>query len=133
MTEKQKISNGGLFRIRLAVGFLLLMALAAVGYWFIFMFGIVSSDDARFDGDLVAIAPQIKGNLLEVRVAEGDKVKSGQILFIIEKEALEVALNKAEAELKSAKADLLMAKANNSKILRGSRPEEIHMAEAVEQ
>ena len=97
------------------------------------MFGIVSFDDARFDGDLVAIAPQIKGNLLEVRVAEGDKVKSGQILFIIEKEALEVALNKAEAELKSAKADLLMAKANNSKILRGSRPEEIHMAEAVEQ
>ena len=121
------------FRIKIAIGFLLLMAFCATAYWFFFMYGKVFSDDARFEGDLVDIAPQIKGRLVEIRVEEGDRIKAGETLFIIEKETLEVALKRAEAELKSAKAALLMAEANYAKILRGSRPEEIHIAEAVEQ
>ena len=120
------------FRISLAVLLLLFMGLGAVVYWYYFMRGIVFSDDARFGGDLVDIAPQINGNIEEIRFLEGDKVKKDQIMFILEKKALTEALNRAEAEVQSAEADLLMAKAQDEKTLQGSRPEEIRMAEAVE-
>ena len=96
------------------------------------MRGIIFSDDARFGGDLVDIAPQINGNIEEIRFLEGDTVKKDQIMFVLEKKALIEAINRAEAEVESAEADLLMARAQDEKTVQGSRPEEINMAEAVE-
>jgi membrane fusion protein (multidrug efflux system) len=117
----------------MGIGFLLLLAIAAGGYWFYFVRGIVFSDDARLDGDLVDIAPQISGKLTEVRGAEGARVQAGEVMFVLDRKALTAALAKAEADEKSARADLLVAQAECSKAVRGPRPEEIHMAEAAEQ
>ncbi len=133
MTDNEKTSRRRLRRIALGIGFLLLLAVAAGGYWFYFLRGVVSTDDARLDGDLVDIAPQISGSLAEVHRAEGARTKAGEILFVLEREALTAALARAEANVKSAQADLLMAEAEYSKALRGPRPEEIRMAEAAEQ
>ncbi|MFC1895904.1 HlyD family secretion protein [Thermodesulfobacteriota bacterium] len=130
--DKETKSRRGVTTIASAVALLFLMACAGAAYWYFFVRGIVFSDDARFDGDLVDIACQISGKLAEVRVAESDRVQAGQVLFLLEKEALTAALDKAEAEVKSAEADLLMAKAQDEKALHGSRPEEIQMAEASE-
>jgi membrane fusion protein, multidrug efflux system len=130
--DNGKKSHRGLIGVTLALGLLALIAGAGLGYWYFFMRGIVFSDDARFDGDLVDIAPQINGNLEAVRAAEGDEVRSGQVLFLLEKEALVAALAKAEAEVKSAEAELLMARSQDEKTVHGLRPEEIRMAEASE-
>jgi membrane fusion protein, multidrug efflux system len=133
VTDKEKTPRHGLRRIALGIGFLLLLAVAAGGYWFYFMRGLVVSDDARLDGDLVDIAPQISGKLNEVRGVEGARVRAGEVLFVLDREALTAAFAKAEADVKSSEAELLMAEAEYSKTLRGPRPEEIRMAEAAEQ
>jgi multidrug resistance efflux pump len=133
VTDKEKTPHHGLRRIAMGIGFPLLLAAAAGGYWFYFARGIVFSDDARLDGDLVDMAPQISGKLTEVRGVEGAKVQAGEVLFVLDREALTAALSKAGADVKSAEAELLMAEAEYSKALKGPRPEEIRMAEAAEQ
>jgi membrane fusion protein (multidrug efflux system) len=133
VTDKKKTLRRGVRRIAVGIGFLLFLAAASGGYWFYFIRGVVFSDDARLDGDLVDMAPQISGRLTEVRGKEGARVRAEEILFVLEKRELTAALARAEANEKSARADLLMAEAEYSKTLRGPRPEEIRMAEAAEQ
>lgn len=134
MTEKSNNSSArGSVRITIAIAILLVMGLAAAGYWYYFMRGIVFSDDARFDGDLLDIAPRINGVLTQVHAVKGDRVTAGQVLFVLDKEDLAAALTRAEAEVASARADLQMAEAQGMKTVNGSRPEEIRMAKATEQ
>lgn len=67
--------------LKYAVYFLILIALGCFIYWFILIRGTVYSDDARIDGTLVVLAPQIPGVLKIVNVQEGDRVEKGQVLL----------------------------------------------------
>lgn len=44
----------------------------------------VSTDDARVDGNLVKVSPEISGRVTEVRVKEGDSVNAGETLARLE-------------------------------------------------
>ncbi len=94
------------------------------------MRGIVSTDDARFDGDMVDLSPQISGRLTGVFVREGDHVKKGEPLFVLDKKLPEAAVAGTEALLDSARADVSLARANYEKALRGPRPEDMKIAQA---
>jgi len=131
--NEEKSSSRKIKRILTGVIFLLLLAMAAGGYWFYFVRGLVVSNDARIDGDLLDLAPQIGGRLIEVVGTEGSRIRAGDVLFALDRKALEAALARAEAEEKSARSDLLVAEAQYTKALRGPRPEEISVAEAAEQ
>jgi multidrug resistance efflux pump len=95
------------------------------------MRGIVYSDDARFGGHLVDLAPEINGRLIEVAVREGQFIQKGAIVFRLDPAIPQAALNQAEASLVSAKATLASSEALYQKALSGNRPEEIKAAEAT--
>lgn len=57
----------------------------------------------------IDIYPQVSGTIQELCVAEGDKVRQGQSLFIIDQVPYKAALNTAEANVKSARAALATA------------------------
>lgn len=57
----------------------------------------------------IDILPQVSGTIQEVCVSEGDKVKKGQTLFIIDQVPYKAALNTAVANVKSAQAALATA------------------------
>ena len=60
---------------------------------------------ARIEGRQdVEIYPQVSGTLQRLCVQEGDRVKKGQTLFIIDQVPYQAALNTAEANLKAAEA-----------------------------
>jgi membrane fusion protein (multidrug efflux system) len=118
-------------RILLGVGVLALIAVGVFGYWYFFMRGIVYSDDARFGGHLVDLAPEINGRLVEVAVHEGQFIPEGAIVFRLDPAIPQAALNQAEASLVSAKASLASSEALYQKALSGNRPEEIKAAEAT--
>ena len=59
-------------RILIGIGVVAALALGVLAYWFFFMRGIVYTDDARFAGHLVDIAPEINGRVLEVGRARGN-------------------------------------------------------------
>ena len=57
----------------------------------------------------INIMPQVSGTIQKLCVTEGEKVRSGQVLFIIDQVPYKAALNTAEANVKSAKAALATA------------------------
>ncbi len=117
----------------------ILIGLAAVaviaggvlGYWYFFMRGIVSTDDARFSGHLVDLAPEINGRITDIPVHEGMYLRKGTVVFRLDPAIPQAALNQAEASLVSAQAGLAASQALYEKSVNGSRPEEIKAAEAT--
>ncbi len=72
-----------------------------------------SDYSARFTGrKIVEIRPQVSGTITRICINEGDKVRKGQALFIIDQVPYEAALKQAEASVKIAEAKLATAKLN---------------------
>ena len=59
----------------------------------------------------VAISPDVSGEIVDLEVKEGDKVKKGQYLLKIKPEAYQMARNRAEASMNNSKASLKQAEA----------------------
>jgi membrane fusion protein (multidrug efflux system) len=110
---------------------LVVIAAGITGYWFFFMRGLVDTDDARLNGHLVDLAPEINGRLTDVLVHEGQFVHRGDEIFRLDPALPQAALNQAEASLVSAKASLASSQAKLDKAVNGSRPEEILGADAT--
>jgi HlyD family secretion protein len=58
----------------------------------------------RIEGDDSAIAPKTSGRILEVRVREGDSVKAGDIIAVLDDEQIRARENQARAVLLEAEA-----------------------------
>lgn len=83
------------------------LALALVGAYYYAIGGrYVSSENAYVKADKIAISTDISGRVAQVNVHENEIVKKGDVLFEIDKEPFQIALEKAEAQLGSAKAEI---------------------------
>jgi len=107
------------------------VAAAVLVYWFLFIRGFVTTDDARFSGHLVDIAPEISGTITEVAVHEGQFVRKGALIFRLDSAILQATAAQAEAALISARANLAASEASCAKAEHGNRPEEIKAAAAT--
>ncbi len=108
-------------RLRRAAGgrnwtrtFLLLIvpALLIIGglYLWLTSGGSVSTDDAQVKQDIVSVSPQVNGQIVEVFVRNGARVKRGDLLFRIDPQPYRVALEQAEAQLASAQLQTTVLK-----------------------
>lgn len=62
---------------------------------------------ARLQGrQVVEIRPQVSGLITSINIGEGQKVRKGQVLFVIDQVPYRAALEEAEANVKSAEAQL---------------------------
>ena len=67
---------------------------------------------AKLKGETdVTITPQVSGQLMRICVTEGDQVKKGQVLFIIDQRNAQLELESAQANLQAA-----IAQENSAKI-----------------
>lgn len=57
----------------------------------------------------VSVMPQVGGTLTDIRVNEGDKVRKGQVMFIIDQVPYRAALETAKANVEAAKAQVAQA------------------------
>ncbi len=71
----------------------------------------------------VRVAGEVGGRLIEVKVAEGDRVSAGDVIARIDTADTELALRRAGADRDQAQAQLALVRA-------GSRPEDIRQASA---
>ncbi len=71
----------------------------------------------------VQVAAEVGGRLIELRVAEGDRVKRGDLLARIDTRDTELQIDRARAERAGADAQLRLLQA-------GSRPEDVRQAQA---
>jgi HlyD family secretion protein len=71
----------------------------------------------------VRVSAQVGGRLLDVKVAEGDRVKAGDIIARIDTADADLALRRAAADRDQADAQLALLRA-------GSRPEDVRQSQA---
>ncbi|HJU14867.1 MAG TPA: HlyD family secretion protein [Stellaceae bacterium] len=64
----------------------IVIALGAVGFWYWWTDWrfLESTDDAYVASDVSVISPKVAGYIKEVRVADNERVKAGQVLFVID-------------------------------------------------
>ncbi|AFY32720.1 HlyD family secretion protein [Calothrix sp. PCC 7507] len=79
------------------------------GRWWQFHSTHVSTDNAQIQGHVSPIASKIPATVQQVEVKEGDYVKAGQPLIILEDQDLNLKVQQAEANLAAAKAQLQSA------------------------
>ena len=85
------------------------------------------SDRVRVSGHVeateVQVSAQVGGHIVDLRVAEGDRVAAGDLVAHLDTRDSELALERARAERQQADAQLRLLRA-------GSRPEDIRQAAA---
>jgi membrane fusion protein (multidrug efflux system) len=72
------------------------------GYYWLTSGGSVSTDDAFVKQDIVSVSAQVNGPIAQVFVKNGDQVKRGDVLFRIDPQPYQVALEQAQAQLAAA-------------------------------
>ena len=93
--------------LRLLVTTLILCAagVAVVGLWLHYMVAPWTRD-GQVRVEVVNIAPQVSGEITDLKVVDNQFVHRGDLLYVIDKSDYQVALDSAEADVASKKADL---------------------------
>lgn len=78
---------------------LAVVVVAVLAGWWLWNFYMLSpwTRDARVRADIVSIAPDVSGWVVELKVADNQQVKAGDLLMSIDRERYQAALEKARA------------------------------------
>ena len=84
--------------VRVSLTLLVVVAALLAGWW-LWSFYMLSpwTRDARVRADVVTIAPDVSGWVVELKVADNQQVKAGDLLMSIDRERYQAALDKARA------------------------------------
>jgi HlyD family secretion protein len=77
----------------------------------------------QVDATEVQVAPEVGGRIIEMTIAEGDRVKQGDVVARLDTRDVELALQRAQAERSQVDAQLRLLQA-------GARGEDVRQAEA---
>jgi multidrug resistance efflux pump len=96
-------------------GVLVVAALVAARHgWLIYMTSPWTRD-GMVRVQVANVAPQISGQIVELRTHDNQHVHKGDVLYVIEKFDFEVALDNAKATILNREADLAVKKAQNAR------------------
>lgn len=99
----------------LATGVLVAAALVAARYGWRVYVASPWTRDGMVRVQVANVAPQISGQIVEVRTYDNAHVRKGDVLYVIEKFDFEVALDTAKATILNREADLAVKKAQNAR------------------
>jgi len=100
-----------LVRALLLLGLPVLVAVGALGFWQ--MGGrYITTENAYVKADIVQIAPEVAGRVVEVAIRDHAQVQAGDVLLRIDPAPYHLALAKAEAELDTARTLVETARAS---------------------
>ena len=78
------------------------LLIVAGGYYWLTSGKSVSTDDAQIKQDIVSVSAQVNGPIVQVFVKDGAQVKKGEVLFRIDPQPYQVALEQAQAQYAAA-------------------------------
>ena len=89
---------------------LIALILASGLYWYVQKMKYVTTDDAYVDANKLNLSPQIMGRVLALYADEGDAVRKGQLLAVLDSSDMVARLQQAETSLKVARLGIDLAK-----------------------
>lgn len=104
-TQIAKIKH---IRAIIVIGF---FTVSAMGWFAMWLYGryYVTTDNAYINANVVQIAPRITGRVVVLNVNNNQYVKQGQPLFSLDKEAFQIAVDSAHAQVEISEAQLAKA------------------------
>jgi len=96
-------------RVVIPVLFLVLAAIVVLSYWYLFLRGYVSTNDAYVDGDPVTVSSKILGRVTELAVDEGDSTAQGQVLVRLDDSDLRAQEVQSKAGLEYSQRNVTLA------------------------
>jgi len=97
------------FPLMLAVPVVLVLT---AGYWYLTGARYVSTDDAYVQADKVMVSADVAGRVVSVEVRNNQQVTAGQILFRLDDRPFRIALERAQAQLATARLQVEALRAN---------------------
>jgi membrane fusion protein (multidrug efflux system) len=85
---------------------LLPLALVVGGYFYVTGGAVMSTDNAYVQADMVGVSTDVSGLISEVDVHDNQQVAKGQVLFKLEPQQFQLALDRTNAQLASTGDDL---------------------------
>lgn len=109
MTDKKKSSKA----VR-AIILILILATGTSAWWFFLRKpsgpGSVISLSGRIESDDAAVATKISGRIREITVREGDQVKAGQVIAVLDDDQIKARVDQAQSVVNQSEARLQWAR-----------------------
>ena len=100
LQENAQAATTSVKRGTLGIGLVILLSLT----WYLLADRFTPyTTQARVQGYVVGVAPKVAGVVTQIRVRNNQEVEAGQTLFEIDQSQYQIALNKAESDLESAR------------------------------
>jgi membrane fusion protein (multidrug efflux system) len=111
VAEQPPVTRGSYRRRHIVIPTLVIMLLAAaaVGYWYFEILGVIATDDAYVDGNSVSVSSKMLGRITELTVDEGDTVQQGQLIVQLDDSDLRAQEAHAQAGLDYARENVDLA------------------------
>ncbi len=108
---RERAARAASTRLKLIIPIaIVLLAVVALTWWY--YGGRESTDDAQVDGHITQISAQVGGRVVRVHVIDNQAVKAGTVLAEIDPREYQAAVDRAAAELASARATAEAAQIN---------------------
>jgi membrane fusion protein (multidrug efflux system) len=91
---------------------LLPIALIVGGYFYVTGGAVMSTDNAYVQADMVGVSTDVAGIVSEVDVHDNQKVAKGDLLFKLDPQQFQLALDRAEAQIGITRNDLVALQAS---------------------
>ncbi len=91
---------------------LLPVALVVGGYFYVTGGGVMSTDNAYVQADMVGLSTDVPGIVTQVLVNDNQKVVKGDMLFKLDPLQFQLALDRAEAQIGNTRNDLVALQAS---------------------
>jgi membrane fusion protein, multidrug efflux system len=110
----------------------ILLVLGGIIYWYIDYSKYIKTDDAHVESDNVAVSPKMMGRISQELIQEGDSVKQGQLLVVLDSLDLVAQKNQAIAGKQQAEAAIAQTEAKYQFDLTNNKVLEISLGKAQE-
>lgn len=125
---------------RRAIVIVALLLLGSAGY---FLFGNVFSGtqlppnviavSGRIEGDESVVAPKTSGRILELKVREGDQVKAGDVIALLDDEQIRAREQAAQSAVEQAEAQVRAARQQTAVLQERAKESELQVGQAEQQ
>ena len=116
----QSIEDTPMFRrkrVIIPLSIAIAIILGAGWLWYVQRYSFISTDDAFIEADRATISSRIPGRISALHIDEGDTVRKGDTLVILDDADLHAQLQKAEASLKYITRDVEIQSINRDKAM----------------